>query len=381
MTNSSVTSTSLSRLLRERKEELLVAWRKTVRLMEVARTLDTSQIDDHIGKLLEEMAFELERGGEDSVLEAGGPRSLGQIPRIHGKERLNLGFDLEEIVYEYNALRSAILNLAETHQVSLLGSPGQIVNRVLDTAIGTAVKTYASQQAEETRQRRNEHLAFIVHDLRSPLSAISLAATVLRRQDESLTASEQLELLEIIEANARKLERQTQQILVEDASLRDGGGKVIDCSWVNLHKLVTELVSELKPLGERSRVQLEVSIDQGLKAYVDASRVALIFQNLLSNAIRYTVGGTVTISCARSADGIECCVADTGMGIAPDRLEKIFQRGESDDPDGFGLGLPIVKTLVRAHQGKIRVESRLGEGSRFFISFPHPGGSDHWEET
>lgn len=378
MTRIPTLSSDLAGLIRHRKEELLASWRKTVRLLDVAKDLDASEINDHIGGLLEELAQELERGGEDSVIEAGGPEPMRQIPVIHGQERLSLGFDLEEIVYEYNALRSAILNLAETYGVSLVGSPGHTLNRVLDGAVGTAVKAYARQQAELTRKRRHEYLTFVVHDLRSPLSAISLAADVLRRQISCQQGSEEDQTLELIELNARKLERQTQRILMEDAGIRQESEQNLDCAWINLHALVESLLLELKPLAERSRVQFQLTMDPALKGFVDESRVALIFQNLLSNAIRYTHGGTITVTGSRTSTGVQCCVEDNGSGIEMDRLDKIFLAGESDDPDGFGLGLAIVKTLVNAHQGTIQIESQPGQGSRFILHFPDPDGSDVW---
>ncbi len=364
-------SSELADLLREHKEELLASWRKTVRLMDVARDLETHEINDHVGGLLEELARELEKGGEDSVIEAGGP-DPSQIPIIHGEERMSLGFNLEEIVYEYNALRSSIFKLAETYQISMVGTPGHTVNRVLDGAVGMAVKTYSTQQTELNRKQRNEYLAFIVHDLRSPLSAIALAAAVLRRQIPLETDSDELKLLEVIESSARKLEGQTQRILLEDASIRDGVEQKVCCTWVNLHALIEELSLELKPLADQSRVDLQVEMDPSLCGFVDESRAMLIFQNLLSNAIRYTEGGTVTISGAPTPNGVECSVSDTGIGIEKERLAKIFQPGESDCPDGFGLGLPIVKTLMKAHQGTVRVESEVGQGSRFILYFPNP---------
>ena len=113
-------------------------------------------------------------------------------------------------------------------------------------------------------------------------------------------------------------------------------------------------------------------MDKDLTGFLDESRASLIFQNLLSNAIRYTEGGTVTISGLRTPEGVQCCVKDTGLGIETHRQKKIFQPGESDDPDGFGLGLPIVKALVKAHQGSIRLESELGQGSSFILNFPNP---------
>jgi two-component system, OmpR family, phosphate regulon sensor histidine kinase PhoR len=101
---------------------------------------------------------------------------------IHGLDRLRIGFDVEEVVTEYNVLRDAIQTLAERHGISLQGWAARIVNRVLDRAIGLAVKTYATQKALEVQQRREEHLSFVVHDLKSPLAAMLMAASVLERK-------------------------------------------------------------------------------------------------------------------------------------------------------------------------------------------------------
>ena len=97
-------------------------------------------------------------------------------PPAHGLQRHQDGFDIEEVVAEYNILRGCIHDLADNNGLSLQGKPFHILNRVLDEAIGLAVQTFATQQALEVQRRREEYLAFVAHDLRTPLNAISLAA-------------------------------------------------------------------------------------------------------------------------------------------------------------------------------------------------------------
>src|SRR6185437_11107761 len=100
-------------------------------------------------------------------------------PPVHGIQRYQDGFDIVEVVAEYNILRGCIHDLAENHGLSLQGKALHIMNRVLDEAIGLAVQTFATKQELEVQRRREEYLAFVAHDLRTPLNAISLAAGIL----------------------------------------------------------------------------------------------------------------------------------------------------------------------------------------------------------
>jgi signal transduction histidine kinase len=115
-------------------------------------------------------------------------------------------------------------------------------------------------------------------------------------------------------------------------------------------------------------------IPEGLTALADTSMLSLIFQNLISNAIDYTPNGEVVVGARADGggDGVECWVGDNGAGIPADRLEKVFDKLESD-PDrksGMGLGLAIVKQFVEAHGGRVSVDSELGQGSTFRFTIP-----------
>ena len=119
-----------------------------------------------------------------------------------------------------------------------------------------------------------------------------------------------------------------------------------------------------------------------LIAFADAGLLKRIFQNLLSNAIRYTPGGEIVVAAAaassdsasnsRPEGGIDCWVSDNGAGIPKDMLASVFNKGESDphNPEGTGLGLTIVQTFVVAHGGAVSVESTEGNGSIFRFTLP-----------
>jgi signal transduction histidine kinase len=337
----------------------------------VARNLDVPTLNDHIPDLLEELACELEVCSEESMIEG-----LKENPITHGLDRLRLGFDVEEVVAEYNALRGVIQDLTERHGLSLRGPVNRTINRVIDISIGLAVKTYATQKALEIQQRREEHLAFVAHDLRSPLSAIAMAAQLLERAVPDVVKDERAAtLLETVHRNVDRLNSLVVKVVQEEANLRATVNESVERREVKLRELVEGLISDLSPLAAASNLAMLNKVPVELTAFVDANMLTLIFQNLISNAITYTPNGEVTIGAQeiKESGSIECWVSDNGAGIPEDRLEKVFEKLESD-PDkksGMGLGLAIVKQFVEAHGGQVAVSSELGQGSTFRFTLPY----------
>ncbi len=111
-----------------------------------------------------------------------------------------------------------------------------------------------------------------------------------------------------------------------------------------------------------------------MTAFADANLLTLVFQNLISNAINYTPNGEISVGAREIKEGVavECWVSDNGAGIPAERLEKVFEKLETD-PDkkeGMGLGLAIVRQIVEAHGGQVTVDSKLGQGSTFRFTLP-----------
>lgn len=276
---------------------------------------------------------------------------------------------------EYNALRGVLQDLIERHGLSLRGPVNRTINRVIDMSIGLAVKTYATQKALEVQQRREEHLAFVAHDLRSPLASIAMAAQLLARTVPDIVRNEQAAtLLQTMHRNVTRLNSLVVKVVQEKANLKAQVNERVDRHEPKVRPLVEALVSDLLPLAYASNLTLTNGVPEELTACADADMLTLIFQNLISNAIDYTPNGEVTIGARKLAEppAVECWVSDTGAGIPADRLEKVFDKLEAD-PDrqsGLGLGLAIVKQFVEAHGGQVAVDSELGRGSRFRFTIP-----------
>ena len=356
---------TLAALIRRERDTLLAEWRQEVRRLSVAHNLDEPTLNDHIPDLLAEMADELEAHVDESM--------IGELKKnsvIHGLDRLRLGFDVEEVVGEYNALRGVIQNLIERHDLSLRGPVNRTINRVIDMSIGLAVKTYAAHKALEIQQRREEHLAFVAHDLKTPLSAIALAAKMLEVKVPDIVKDEEAAtLLETMHRNVNRLNSLVVKVVQEEANLKAQEQEGVARREVKLRPLVEVIVDDLRPLADASNLSLLNGVPEELTAFADADMLTLIFQNLISNAIDYTPNGEVSIGAQKVKEpaAIECWVSDNGAGIPAGRLEKVFDKLETD-PDkrgGMGLGLAIVKQFVEAHGGQVSVESELGQGSTF----------------
>jgi two-component system, OmpR family, phosphate regulon sensor histidine kinase PhoR len=361
----------LAALVKRQRDATVSQWRQQVRGLPSARQLDVPALNDHIPELLDDLVAALQASSEQTIPEA--LRDSG--PPAHGLQRLQDGFDIEEVVAEYNILRGCIHDLADGSGLNLQGKPFHIMNRVFDHAIGLALQTYATQRALETQRRREEYLAFVAHDLRTPLTAISLAGRILERTlPERGRSAEAAQMLNALRRNAQHIERLVSKVLEENTNLQTELGIKLELREIDLWPLVEALIHDLHPVAGTASTSLINQVPEDLVVYADAGLLRRIFQNLIANAIRYTPRGKIVIGAKHltAVDGIECWVSDNGAGIPGELIERVFEKGESDpDNEGStGLGLAIVKTFTEAHGGQVVVEANEGGGSTFRFSLP-----------
>jgi len=261
-----------------------------------------------------------------------------------------------------------------THAVA----SGQLETRVIiDTAdefadLGESFNTMANRlvelQEDVKRQERQAMFgrvaAGIVHDLSHPVQNIGNAARLMLRDDSDLEAREMFR---------RTIDRElgTLKHFMED--LRNiVKPRPIERFAMDVNGVVAEIVEPMRPEGERTQVNVEARLAAG-PLIIDGDRFALgrVFRNLITNAIQATEpGGQVVIATARASDQIEITVTDTGSGIPPERLAKIFDEFVTTKRRGLGLGLAISKRIVEQLDGTIQVESTVGRGTSFTLRFP-----------
>lgn len=228
--------------------------------------------------------------------------------------------------------------------------------------------------ATEASRARDEVLAVVSHDLRSPLSTVSMGASMLRR---SLSASgaeraSDLDLVLRIERACKSMNRLIEDLL--DASRLDGGTFVVVPRATAAGDLVHEAVEAAAVAASSRRVSVSVGEVERFRVMADRSRVLQLFSNLVGNAMKFTPpGGEVVVSAERVGESGRFTVRDDGRGIPREHLPRLFDRywkGGGDNPGGHGLGLYIARGIVEAHRGRIEVQSEVGRGTSFAITLP-----------
>lgn len=224
-------------------------------------------------------------------------------------------------------------------------------------------------------QMRSEFVANVSHELRTPLTSIrGFTETLLDGALEDPTVARHF--LQIIHDEAERLTRLINDLLslsTLESRRREPNRKLLD--W---HRLVGEVVSMLAPLVQGKNLEVEVKVAEDLPPVpADRDMMGQMLINLLDNAIKYTPdGGKIKVAVWGEGDNLVLQVADTGIGIPPESLPRIFERfyradkARSRELGGTGLGLAIVKHIVEAHGGRIEVESRVNGGTSFTVYLP-----------
>ncbi|MGI6604663.1 MAG: sensor histidine kinase [bacterium] len=217
-----------------------------------------------------------------------------------------------------------------------------------------------------------ELLAILSHQIRSPLAAIKGYASTLLRRDVEWDADTQREFLEIIVAEADNATSMVTDIL--DYSLIEANKFEINKEPVLLRNLCQKVVHELDVFCPKHRLAVAFSPEIQL-VYADPSRIEQVVRNLIDNAIKYSDGGLVVVRGEKVADEVVVSIADQGIGIEPEHLNRLFEKfyrvkNPKRAVSGTGLGLPIARQIVEAHGGRIWATSTLGMGSTFYFSLP-----------
>src|SRR5262249_41712854 len=352
-------------LIRDRRDQLLASWRRQVRQLPGAANLDAPTINDQVPELLDDLANALSAENENADTNA--------ISAEHGLLRWEAGFDVKEVVAEYNILRQCSQDAVESHGIELSGKTLRVVNSVFDDAIGKAVKAFETMMTIQLQQRHEEHLAFVLHDLRTPLEALSLATTLLERSlpHDNRPAGVN-SALSVLRGNINRLSQRVRNVLATASGL--GKSFRPEFTFLNLRAQVEKIVHDLEPLALSAGTTVRNEIADQLEVYSDEILLAQIFENLLSNALKFTLQGVIDIGAHDKGDGrVECWVKDSGQGIPPEKIDKVFDRfetGSDSEQSGIGLGLAIVKEIIELHKGEIWVQSELQKGSTFTFLLP-----------
>lgn len=358
----------LAELFRLSQEEIISEWRLHAGRLLSELNLDKPTITDHLPDVIAEITRDLALGREGTL---SAEHTRGSPP-VHGVQRFHDGLDVGEVVAEYNLLRVAFITVAEKHNLYIVGDAARIINHRIDEAVRLAVVAFAAQQALIHKEQEDEHLAFIAHDLRTPLNAVSLLIEELKMGLDAGALAAQGDIFEILARNLQRVDDLIKKVLKTNVQPSGAGSSFHpERRTFELWPLAQRLILDLRTVASKNAIEVVNEIPRALTVFADAGLISQVFQNLLGNAFKYAAHGRVVVSAQDDAGIVTCTVRDNGSGIPLEMLSKVFDKMSTDpDKEGTGLGLAIVKQIVEAHGGTVNAESAHGAGASFSFTLP-----------
>lgn len=361
-------------LIREQQHILLARWRHQVRRLPSAKDLDVPSLNDHMPVLIDELATALENEPDDSTESM----LLHGSPPTHGRQRLQDGFNVEEVVAEYNVLRSCIHDIAEEHGLIIHGSDLRVINRIIDEAIALAVQTYATRLSLEIKKHQDQHIAFVANDLRTPLQAISLTAHIIERMFQSGSRDvESQQLIKLLRRNIQQLETSVIDVIkTTDAEPPENLIETIERRTIDLWPLVESVLSELQPVIAASSVEISNKIPFDMQAWADAGLLRRALENIFTTAIDSTPHSHIRIEGSELEAGeMRCTIAYDGLCLDSAEINARCENISSDvaaDAPATSVRLTVTRQIIEAHQGKFSINQDATNGVN--VEFILPAG-------
>lgn len=359
----------------ENLEPILQEWEDFARSIQPPhRSMDVVELRDHAKEMLEEIAAELDAGGTP-VRTSG---NVDNAAEIHAETRLKSGFNIDQLVSEYRALRASVLRLWSQREKTATWYELEDMTRfndALDRALADSVARYSAA----VRRSEDVFLGIVGHDLRTPLQYLSMGAEFLMRSERSDP--------QLIQLGSRMFDTASRmgQILgnLLDFTLsRTGTGMRIDPQPVDLAALSEQVADEFRFSVPSRRIETQRSGD--LSGRWDGARIGQVYQNLIGNALQHgAADGPVLARTTGQPDGVRISVHNHGDPIPESELAGIFdplhryaaKRTEQPNRQNLGLGLYIVREIVAAHGGRIEVRSTAEDGTTFLVWLPRSVGA------
>jgi signal transduction histidine kinase len=358
----------LSGFITQHMDEIVAEWEAFARtLLPAAATMTSLALRDHARPILQAIAKEIQ---SDQVHDKSGE---GTAASTHGALRHLSGFNLLQLGSEYRALRASVIKLWRSHLANEHhGALDDLTrfNESVDQALAESIASYA----EELARSRDTFLAILGHDLRSPLTAVSMSGHYLSRAG-LLGGKQELQAVARIQRGAAKMDAMIRDLL-EYTRTRLGRGIPIVRQACNVGRICEAVLEEMRS-GHPDRA-FRVEISGELDGSFDSARLEQVFGNLLNNAVQHGAEDSPVILEAHGApDLITVQVKNYGPAIPADALQVIFNplvqvptTEDEDNSGSLGLGLFIARSIVLGHGGTLGVESSEAAGTVFTARLP-----------
>jgi signal transduction histidine kinase len=366
---------ALAAAIERHQSEIINKWLARVRedAEKAGHEVSLSELRDGIGDYLSSLADAL-RNSESA--EIGGTDAWKRVAKEHALTRVRLGFDIDQLVHEFVVLRQVAQQIAidpsDGLQIVLLAD-------LIDAAIATSVKSYVESRDYRTRQQEEEHLGFLTHELRNPLTTASLAASQLRK-DSGLSPKSQ-RVLDLLDHGLERTKELIEQALLS-GKLEAGQAQAI-IEDLRAADLIEEALTAAGAEARRKGLALETIYDREIVVRADSKLIVSAIQNLVDNAVKFTDHGRIAVMLESQGDQAVIHVRDNCPGISAAELERIFEpyeRGSSGKP-GTGLGLAIARRAITLIGGTIGAESKEKQGCHFWITVPLGASRPNFQGT
>jgi two-component system, OmpR family, phosphate regulon sensor histidine kinase PhoR len=306
----------------------------------------------------------------------------GTVVRINERARVLLNvltpvpIALEHLPREH-AVRAAITDAlageaTAPHEMTLFDRTVTVSARPLATS-GAVVTMLDLTMLRRLETIRRDFVANVSHELKTPLTVVSGYAETLL--DDGIPPVQRRQFVETIRDNAMRMQRIVDELL--DLSRIESGGWRPKIGLVDVAGVVSDVFTALQPSASARDLTFVSNIPSDVRVSADHTAFRQVVTNLVENAVRYTREGLVTLQTRPGEGGVWVDVRDTGIGIAPEHLPRIFERfyrvdaGRSREQGGTGLGLAIVRHLMDAHGGRVEAASVVGRGTVISVYFPN----------
>ncbi len=350
--------TRIAAFVRAHRGEIVEAWEAAVAALPHARRLDRPALRDSLPEFLEEL-------GRCLTSEEGRASEVGELATQHAVQRFEYGVDLRHVATEYRLLRSVVLE-GYLHACGPEADVREIVR--LDDAIDLALVDAVDHYTRARDETREHFIAVLGHDLRNPLGAIRMSASLLGARgafDETGRA-----LVARIERSSGRIAAMADDLL-DLARARLGSGIPVASSPASMEEIVRGVVDELVAAHPGRSITFEARGDA--RGEWDRERAAQAISNVVANAIEHGED-PVRVLVRGEDDAVRVEVTNAGAPIAPDVLPHLFGRFTRADGarrgSGLGLGLFIANEIVSAHGGTVQARSSPEEGTTFALSWP-----------
>ena len=350
----------LAEMIVRRRDEVIDRWLERFQGRLGPGVPPPTDILDSIPRFLDEIVRQLTEPLQE--LEASARRVSGP----HGRHRFFGGINLQTVVLEYETILEVLGEMVIDYAPRVALAAWMRLHRWLFTGLKEAVATYTAARDQQLEEQTSEHLSFLAHELRSPVTSVSLALQVLRKR----LPPQQQRLADIMASN---LERVMDLIDRQLVGLRLLAGIPVHAERLDARDALQQASTNLVPNAASKHQILELEADPGLSFTGDARLVRSILSNLIGNAIKFSHEGAVIVLRAHRTDSsIEIGIEDECGGLSEHAIDRMFepfvQLGL--DRSGHGLGLTIARQAIEAHGGTLRVRNIPGKGCEMIASFP-----------